>query len=349
MEFENREFLAVVEHCHWSAVRPIRYRLPRPAGRINTEAVSKICGGDAPLPYSATDTYSERTFRTRQQLHQLLLVSLLRANHIEGERMAPALQQPLGDAQSGASGAAESNGHHSRKEFTILVTGFGPFQDKFPVNPSFEITQRLPECLPATSQKHPAIRIIPYPNAIRVAFETVRQLVPLLHNDYAGRIDAVLHIGMASGRKHYCLERYAHRDGYVKNRDLDGKMPSADEGRTIFGDCPPKMTTSLDYDDILLKWQSNVLGIPEGTPGCDAEVKESHDAGHYLCDYIYFNSLAHTGRCSGKMQGGDITARPVLFLHVPAESNGDMLERGTTITTELIRAIADSFATGKTD
>lgn len=259
--------------------------------------------------------------------------------------MAPYLQQPLGQAQSGANGTSEPNGHHTRV-FTILVTGFGPFQEKFPVNPSFEITKRLPGQLPAASPNHTAVRIIKHPSPIRVAFDTVRDLIPKLHTDHAGTIDAILHIGMASGRKYYCIERYAHRDGYVKNKDLDGKIPPSDEGSTRFADCPAKMTTSLDYDNVLLHWQTNVLGLPEDRPGCDSEVKESQDAGHYLCDYIYFNSLAHTGRQIGNMEGGGRTARPVLFMHVPAESNGDMLERGTAIATELIRAIADSFVKG---
>lgn len=266
-----------------------------------------------------------------------------------GEQMAPSLQQPLGDTQSKENGSAEPNGHHTRPEFTILVTGFGPFQEKFPVNPSFEIMKRLPELLPAASPKHTAVRIIQYPTPIRVAFDNVRELVPRLHNDHADTIDAVLHIGMASGRKYYCIERYGHRDGYVKNKDLDGKIPPPDEGSTIFADCPAKMTTSLNYDDVLLNWQTNVLGISEDQPGCDSELKESQDAGHYLCDYIYFNSLAHTGRRSGKMEGGGQTARPVLFMHVPAESDGDMLERGTAVTVELIRAMADSFVKGRVE
>lgn len=258
--------------------------------------------------------------------------------------MAPSLQQPLGQTHQGANGTSEPNGLHTRV-FTILVTGFGPFQEKFPVNPSFEIAVRLPELLIATPT-HTAVRIIHHPSPIRVSFDTVRELVPKLHSEHAGTIDAVLHIGMASGRKHYCIERYAHRDGYVKNKDLDGKIPPSNEGSTIFADCPAKMTTSLDYDDVLQKWQTNVLGIPERFPGCDSEIKESQDAGHYLCDYIYFNSLAHTGRQSGQMEGRGTTLRPVLFMHVPAESDGDMLEKGTAVTVELIRAIADSYMKG---
>ncbi|KAI5364202.1 Putative peptidase C15, pyroglutamyl peptidase I [Septoria linicola] len=256
--------------------------------------------------------------------------------------MAPSFQQPLGKP-NGEADILEPETHQKSKEVTILVTGFGPFQEKYPVNPSFEIARRLPERLPASSPKHTAVRIIHYGTPIRVAFDEVRELVPKLHSDYEGTVDVILHIGMASGREYYCIERYGHRDGYGKNKDLDGKVPAEDEGSTIFSDCPATMTTSLKYDDVLLNWQTNVLGIPEDRPGCGAELQESHDPGHYLCDYIYFNSLAYTGRKSGVMEETGNAARPALFMHVPAESDGNMIEKGTAVAVELCRAIADSF------
>jgi pyrrolidone-carboxylate peptidase len=252
--------------------------------------------------------------------------------------MAPSVQLPDG-AENGATRVAHGG------EITILVTGFGPFQDKYPVNPSFEIVKRLPALLPAESKHKTSVRLVRYEHPIRVAYDGVRDLVPKLHESY--KVDLVLHIGMASGRKFYCIERYGHRDGY-KNRDLDGTTPPFDEGKTTFRDCPATMTTSLDYDNILLNWQVNLLGIPEGSPGNDVEARSSDDAGHYLCDYIYFNSLAHLGRRSGRLEGGDNPARPALFLHVPAESDNDSLERGTAAAITLIRAMADNFAKSKT-
>ena len=46
-------------------------------------------------------------------------------------------------------------------------------------------------------------------------------------------------------------------------------------------------------------------------------------------DYIYFNSLAWFGRRNGVLAGGEAKDRPVLFFHVPAESDVAALERGT--------------------
>ncbi|KAF2173939.1 hypothetical protein M409DRAFT_16208 [Zasmidium cellare ATCC 36951] len=232
----------------------------------------------------------------------------------------------------------------NKKELTILVTGFGPFQEKYPVNPSYEITRLLPDYLPATSPHESAVRIISYGTPIRVVYDGVRELVPKLHDAYAGMVDLVLHIGMASGRKFYCAERYGHRDGYIKNKDLDGNMPSPEEGKITFGDCPETMTTSLDFESVLLNWQTNILAIPEGQPGAHADIRPSEDAGRYLCDYIYFNSLAYFGRKSGEMEGGRDSSRPVLFFHVPAESDEGSLQRGRAVCEALIRAMADCYS-----
>ncbi|CAK4031767.1 peptidase C15, pyroglutamyl peptidase I [Lecanosticta acicola] len=231
-----------------------------------------------------------------------------------------------------------------RREITILVTGFGPFQDKFPINPSFEIARSLPDLLPSTSPQTRPVRIIPYGHPIRVAYGEVRELVPKLHDAYAGTVDLVLHIGMASGRKFYCAERFGHRDGYCKNKDLDGKMPALDEGKTTYGDCPQTMTTSLDYETLIHDWDENLDRMLKGDARAHAELQASNDAGHYLCDYIYFNSLAYFGRKSGVMEGGEAKDRPVLFLHVPAESDGDMIDRGRAVALALIRAMADSYS-----
>lgn len=73
------------------------------------------------------------------------------------------------------------------------------------------------------------------------------------------------------------------------------------------------MTSSLDYEDLFQDWHTQIEGIQKGFPGHKADVRQSEDAGRYLCDYIYFNSLAYFGRRCGKLEGGDCSARPVLF------------------------------------
>lgn len=233
--------------------------------------------------------------------------------------------------------------HDTKRHVTVLVTGFGPFQERYPVNPSFEIARFLPNILPKTTVDGRKIRIIGYETPIRVCYEEVRELVPVLLESFLGTIDLVLHIGMSSGRDFYTAEMYAHRDGYSKNKDLDGETLPADHGLKHFGDCPPIMTTSLDCDQLLRKWKSNLRGIPKDLPGFDANCRISEDAGHYMCDYIYYNSLAWFGRRNGNSEYGHVEDRPVLFLHVPAESDPDVLEKGRQVAMALIDAMVHNW------
>lgn len=99
----------------------------------------------------------------------------------------------------------------------------------------------------------------------------------------------------------------------VKNKDLDGKVLEPNDGQERFGDCPSIMTTSLDYEALYQDWQTQIDEIPKDSPGHKADVRQSEDAGRYLCDYTYFNSLAYFGKRCGKVEGGDCSARPVLF------------------------------------
>jgi pyroglutamyl-peptidase len=216
-----------------------------------------------------------------------------------------------------------------------------PFQDKYPINPSFEITKLLPESLPSTTEHPTAVKIITYPHAIRVAYKDVRELIPGLLESYADHVDVVMHMGMASGRRYYAAEQLGHRDGYGKNADLDLIKLPTDDGEQQFGDCPETLETSLDYEEVLRGWRRNVKG-QDVFPAIDT--RPSNDAGHYLCDYIYFNSLAWYARRSQKFLDGKVTARPVMFLHVPADSDAEHLEIGRIATVALIRAIAESWS-----
>jgi len=242
-----------------------------------------------------------------------------------------------------------SNQDNIDDSLTILVTGFGPFQQKYPVNPSYEIAKSLPQLLPRSAVDCHSVSVTAYGSPIRVCYDDARELIPHVLEGYAKTIDLVLHIGMASGRRHYTIERYGHRDNYGTNRDLDGKVLSLDAGERSFGDCPSRMTTSLDYEDVLRRWQEAIAHVPAGSAAYGADCRPSDDAGHYLCDYTYFNSLAWFGRRNKRMEGGAYKDRPVLFLHVPAESDPDMLEKGRAVTTVLLQAMVDSYVMAKSN
>lgn len=72
---------------------------------------------------------------------------------------------------------------------------------------------------------------------------------------------------------------------------------------------------------------------------CDLRISEN--AGHYLCDFIYYSSLAYlTSR--GR-------PRKVVFLHVPSDAGDEAIETGRELVLQLIRSMVESelLAAGK--
>jgi pyroglutamyl-peptidase len=70
------------------------------------------------------------------------------------------------------------------------------------------------------------------------------------------------------------------------------------------------------------------------------DVRISEDAGRYLCDFIYYSSLAELTKRGEEKR--------VLFLHVPVDSDGAAIERGVDVTVELIRSMVQSSRMKKT-
>jgi pyroglutamyl-peptidase len=167
-----------------------------------------------------------------------------------------------------------------------------------------------------------------HPEPVKVAYSTVRSLVPKLWEET--KIDYMVHIGMATGRKYYSIERRGHRDGY-NMKDVDGKLLGDAEWRKRDGESwiwhgmPEEILSDTDVDDIWQRWRAAL-------PGLDTRVSE--DAGRYLCDFIYYSSLAELTR-----KGEE---RRVVFLHVPIDSDEASVKTGLDITIELIRAIVHS-------
>ncbi|KAI1399969.1 peptidase [Hypoxylon fuscum] len=224
-------------------------------------------------------------------------------------------------------------------ELTVLVTGFGPFKEQYPVNPAWEITASLPDYLPSERAKDPAgrqapanlpaVRILKH-GPVRVNYEVVRSLVPTIWDNPAQKVDYVIHIGMAGPDHVYSLERRGHRDGYDK-QDVDGQLLGDDQRRKregdqwIWHDVPEELLTDLDIEKIYKRWV-------ERTPD-DIHLKISDDAGHYLCDFIYFSSLAHLH----KQQ----RPKKVVFFHVPLHPDEESISRGKELALQLIRSIAE--------
>ncbi|KAI0136304.1 putative pyroglutamyl peptidase type I [Xylariales sp. AK1849] len=228
------------------------------------------------------------------------------------------------------------------EELTVLVTGFGPFKDQYPENPSWEIASSLPQYLPWDRVKDPAhksspvmprVRLLVHPEPVRVNYMTVRELIPTLWDNPAQKIDLALHIGMAGPPVVYSVERRAHRDGYRHN-DVDGHFLEDEkrhkrEGEDwIWHGAPEELLTHLDVEDIYGRWIKRCPSNIERS----FSMRISDDPGRYLCDFIYFSSLAHLF----KQQ----RARKVLFLHVPA--GAEHVRIGRELALNLIRSMVES-------
>lgn len=71
----------------------------------------------------------------------------------------------------------------------------------------------------------------------------------------------------------------------------------------------------------------------------DYSTEISNDAGLFLCEFIYYSSMAELYK-----QGRDV---PVLFWHLPPDADGKDTERGISVATALIRSIVESWTARK--
>lgn len=232
-----------------------------------------------------------------------------------------------------------------------------PFRNEFLINPSGIIASTLPATIPTypspTGEQHNITLIRPQ-QPIKVSYQTVINEIPPLLTHLQDQIDIVLHIGMATGREFYCLERRAHRDGYNLYPDVDGHLAHCENLRSsIWRGLPAELTPSFDTLQLFQRWRD---GVP---PALKGKLRPSDDAGFFLCEFIYYTSLAWfqklgegsagTGSGTGSGTGTTTTTkaaaqshRPVLFLHVPDNLQTEAkIEEGRQIVIALIRALVE--------
>ena len=160
-----------------------------------------------------------------------------------------------------------------------------------------------------------------------------------------------IHIGMAGPRPYYQIERRGHQEGY-KSVDVDGRVGDITEkGRDwIWYGCPEELQTDLNMDDVLGRWQAHspvCYSRPESQPRRatdpdlqkDVDLRISEDAGHYLCDYTYYSSLAHLWKQQRE--------KKVTFFHVPADASAASISLGKELAINLIRAMVESEVVAK--
>lgn len=71
------------------------------------------------------------------------------------------------------------------------------------------------------------------------------------------------------------------------------------------------------------------------------DLRISEDPGRYLCDFIYYSSLAHLYKAN--------RPRKVVFLHVPSDASDAYVGQGRELAVNLIRSIVESETAGKTN
>lgn len=194
------------------------------------------------------------------------------------------------------------------------------------VNPSSQIAKILPAVQNIPSL--PPIIIHTHPE-ITVNYANVRKLVPELLFPTDGskaNYDMVLNIGLAPGRSFYTLETLGHRDGYDR-KDEDGKTLMGDTFWQREYNAPERLHTSFNTEDVWRRWKSGLM---------DVDLRPSHNAGHYLCDFIYYACMLEYWRRNPNGR------RPCMFLHVPNGLEDEDIERGRDVAQGLINALVAS-------
>jgi len=153
----------------------------------------------------------------------------------------------------------------------------------------------------------------------------------------------ILHLGVAPDQAHFSLERQAHRGGYDQHKDMENHLLECEDGPRYWPDLPDELQTSLNFDDVYDTWRSNLLRTPDVSPELErVVVRQSEDAGHFICDFMYYAMLAEYQKRRKDAQCA-AEERPVIFLHIPGEGTAGHIKQGLVVTRILIRSLAECW------
>ncbi|KAI9502201.1 hypothetical protein GGI25_003348 [Coemansia spiralis] len=202
-----------------------------------------------------------------------------------------------------------------------LLTGFEPFGTPRPMeNRSWEVIKQLEGEEIATDKS----LVLCHCYELPVSYGPVAELVPKLHqsNDFS----IVIHCG-AGWPGAVRVEEFAHKCGYTKpGNDGEGDVPT--DNQVPGYDTADKLQTTVAVDKlkdelVACGWEKVIVGS---------------DAGHYLCDFTYYISLAE-GETTYKQRQRQ--APSTLFVHVPPERNDLYSDKELA---DIIRAIVRHLA-----
>lgn len=168
----------------------------------------------------------------------------------------------------------------------VLVIGFGPFPGA-PCNPSAVLARAL------ARRRRPALaETIRSAHVLPTRYAAVDHQLPKL---LAAKPDVVLLFGLASRRRHVCVETTARNMVSVLFPDADAQRPRRS---VIAPGRPPAVRGAAPF-----------FALVGALRRACVPVRLSHDAGRYLCNYAYWRALEHA-----RGRGG----RPLVqFIHIP--------------------------------
>lgn len=201
-----------------------------------------------------------------------------------------------------------------------------------------------------------------HPSPVPVAYSVVRATIPAILEDFAKthggrRPDLVIHMGIAATRSYYSVETQAHRDAYYVS-DVKGKVAYEDgekrwkelglptvltpgpstaaDAAAVTSTASSTPTTSVSLPSQAIQSHpyppdTHFLKTWETFMPADTDVRISTDAGRYLCEFIFYTSLAHA-----YLEG---RSRSAVFFHVPSSCDDDDIEKGKQAALGLIKTL----------
>jgi len=222
--------------------------------------------------------------------------------------------------------------------YRVLVTGFGPF-GSYETNPSWLAVAPLDDTtlsLSATvsSRSTPSINLSSL--LVPVTYASVLSEIPPCHHQGKKKeYDLFVHVGVSPFPGIH-LETVARKTGY-RSPDADKQPPPRSTGSSGGGlgkgyeEFEEVLRTSVDVEGIVTALREK--GVPK-------DIRVSKDAGLFLCEFIFYASLAESQRS----RSSNSPHAKVLFVHVPPEDDQASIDHATSVIQEVIQAICWGIA-----
>ncbi|KAG0226821.1 hypothetical protein B0O80DRAFT_533257 [Mortierella sp. GBAus27b] len=231
----------------------------------------------------------------------------------------------------------------------VVLTGFEPFGSHL-TNPSWLAIKDLNNTTLDLSSsprhpKHGATQADLFCQQLPVLYREAPDLVSALHAKHSRKThsgDAAeqhedyaktyfIHIGV--GRDgHTAIETMAHRTGYSHPDNAQWSPESKEH--------PPvrKEEWTADPDELFTTVDTSALAEDLTTMGWICQ--QSQDAGHYLCEYTFYLSMAERNRRL-TTEGQD--ERTCLFVHIPSVGNPYSLEELQRFVKDMVADVVSTY------